>query len=277
MASGPITSWQTEGENLEVVTDFLFLGSRITVGGDCSQEIRRHLLLGRKAMTNRDSVLKIRDNTLPIKILIDKAMIFPVVTCGCESWTVKKAEHQRTDAFELWCWSRLLRVPWTARRSNLSILRKINPEYSLEGLMLQLKLQYFGYLMWKADSWKSPWCSERLTAEREEGIRGWDSWMASLIQWTWTWANVGRWWGTGRSGVLQSMGSQRVGHEWATEQQQWLKNLSFLRNCQTVFHSDCASLYSYQQWRRVPLGPHPCHHLVLSMVWILAVLMCVWW
>ena len=147
MASGPITSWQTEGENLEVVTDFLFLGSRITVGGDCSQEIRRHLLLGRKAMTNLDSVLKIRDNTLPIKILIDKAMIFPVVTCGCESWTVKKAEHQRTDAFELWCWSRLLRVPWTARRSNLSILRKINPEYSLEGLMLQLKLQYFGYLM----------------------------------------------------------------------------------------------------------------------------------
>ena len=147
MASGPITSWQTEGENLEVVTDFLFLGSRITVGGDCSQEIRRHLLLGRKAMTNLDSVLKIRDNTLPIKILIVKAMIFPVVTCGCESWTIKKAEHQRTDAFELWCWSRLLRVPWTARRSNLSILRKINPEYSLEGLMLQLKLQYFGYLI----------------------------------------------------------------------------------------------------------------------------------
>ena len=156
MASGPITSWQTEGENLEVVTDFLFLGSKVTVDGDCSHEIRRRLLLGRKAMPNLDSVLKNRDITLPIKIHTVKAIIFPVVTHSCESWTIKKAEHQRTDACELWCWSRLLRVPWTARRSNLSILREINPEYSLEGLMLKLKLQYFGHLMREADSWKSP-------------------------------------------------------------------------------------------------------------------------
>ena len=147
MASGPITAWQIEGEKVEVVTDFLFLGSKITADGDCSHEIRRQLLLGRKAMTNLDSVLKSRDITLPTKVHIVKAMVFPVVTYGCESWTIKKAECQRIDAFELWCWRRLLKVPWTARRSNQSILREINPEYSLEGLMLKLKLQYFGHLM----------------------------------------------------------------------------------------------------------------------------------
>ena len=132
---------------VEVVTDFLFLGSKILVGGDCSHEIRRRLLLGRKAMTNLDSVLKSRDITLPTKVCIVKAMIFPVVTCSCESWTIKKAECQRIDAFKLWCWRRHLRVPWTARRSNQSILREINTEYSLEGLMLKLKLQYFGHLI----------------------------------------------------------------------------------------------------------------------------------
>ena len=147
MASGPITSWETDGETVETVSDFIFLGSKITADGDCRHEIKRHLLLGRKVMTNLDSILKIRDITLPTKVHLVKAMVFPVVMYGCESWTVKKAECRRIDAFELWCWRRLLRVPWTARRSNQSILKEISPEYSLEGLMLKLKLQYFGHLM----------------------------------------------------------------------------------------------------------------------------------
>ena len=141
MASSPIISWQIDGETMETVTDFIFLGSKITADGDCSHEIKRHLLLGRKAMTNLDSILKSRDTTLPTNICLVKPMVFPVVMYGCESWTIKKAEHQRIDAFELWCWRRLLRVPWTARRSNQSILKEISPEYSLEGLMLKLKLQ----------------------------------------------------------------------------------------------------------------------------------------
>ena len=147
MASGPITSWQADGETMETVRDFIFLGSKITADGDSSHEIKRHLLLGRKAMTNLDSILKSRDITLPTKVRRVKAVVFPVVMYGCESWTIKKAEHQRIDVFELWCWRRLLRVPWTARRSNQSIRKEISPEYSLEGLMLKLKLQYFGHLM----------------------------------------------------------------------------------------------------------------------------------
>ena len=145
MASGPITSWHIDGETIEIVRDFIFLGSKITEDNDYSHEIERHLLLGRKAMTNLDSVFKSRDVTLPTKVCIVKAMVFPVVMYGCERWTIKKAKHQRIDTFELWCWRRLLRVPWTARRSNQSFVKEINPEYSLEGLML--KLQYFGYLM----------------------------------------------------------------------------------------------------------------------------------
>ena len=140
MASSPITSWQIDGETLETVADFIFLGSKITADGDCSHEIKRGLLLGRKVMTNLDSLLKSRDITLPTKVHLVKAMVFPVVVCGCEIWTIKKAEHHRSDAFELWCWKRLLRVPWTARRSNQSILKEISPECSLEGLMLKLKL-----------------------------------------------------------------------------------------------------------------------------------------
>ena len=158
MASGPITLWQIDGETMETMTHFLFLGSKIAADGDCSHEIKRHLLLGRKAMPNLDRILKSRDITLPTKMHIVKAMVFPIVISECESWTIKKAEHWRTDAFELWCWRRLLRVPWTARRSNQSILKEISPEYSLEGLMLKLKLQYFGHLMRRADSWKRPWC-----------------------------------------------------------------------------------------------------------------------
>ena len=152
MVSGPITSWKIEWETMETVTDFIFLGSKISADGDCSHEIRRCLLLGRKAMTNLDSVLKSRDITLPTKVHLVKAMVFPVVMYGCESWTRKKAESQRTDAFELWCWRRLLRVPWTAKRSNQSILKEISPEYSLEGLRLKLKIQSFGQL----PQWKRP-------------------------------------------------------------------------------------------------------------------------
>ena len=147
MASGPITSWQIDGEIVETVADFIFLGSQITADGDCSHEIKRCLFLGRKAMTNLDSTLKSRDITLPAEVHVVKAMVFPVVMYGCESWTIKQTEHQRIDAFELWCWRRLLRVPWTARRSNQSILKEISHDYSLEGLMLKLKFQYFGHLM----------------------------------------------------------------------------------------------------------------------------------
>ena len=150
MTSGPITSWQIDGkivETMETVTDFIFFVSKITADGDCSHKIKTHLLLGRKAMTNLDSVLKSTDITLPTKVHLVKAMVFPIVIYGCEGWTVKKAEHQRIDAFELWCWRRLLRVPWTARKSNQSILKEINLEFSLKGLMLKLKLQYFGLLM----------------------------------------------------------------------------------------------------------------------------------
>ena len=152
MASGPITSWEIDGETVETVSDIIFLGSKITADGDCSHEIKRRLLLGRKVMTSLDSILKSRDITLPTRVCQVKAMVFPVVMYGCESWTVKKAEHRRTDAFELWCWRRLLRVPWTARRSNQSILKKISPGISLERMMLKLKLQYFGHLMWRVDS-----------------------------------------------------------------------------------------------------------------------------
>ena len=153
VASVPITSWQIEGEKVEAVTDFLFLGSKITVDGDWGHEIRKCLLLGRKAMTNLDSVLKSRDITLLTKVHIVKAMVFPVVMYRCENWTIRKSECRRTDAFKLWCWRRLLRVPWTARRSNQSTLEEINPECSLEGLMLKPQLQYFGCLIWRVDYW----------------------------------------------------------------------------------------------------------------------------
>ena len=152
MTSGPITSWEIDGETVETVSDFILGGSKITADGDYSHEIKRRLLLGRKVMTNLDSIFKSRDITLPVKARLVKAMVFQVVMYGCESWTVKKAESRRIDAFELWCWRRLLRVPWTARRSNQSILKEINPWISLEGMMLKLKLQYFGHLMRRVDS-----------------------------------------------------------------------------------------------------------------------------
>ena len=169
MASGPITSWQIDGETVATVADFIFLGSKITVDGDCSHEIKRRLLLGRKVMTNLDSILQTRDITLPTKVRLVKAMVFPVVIYGCESWTIKKAERRRTDAFELWCWRRLFRVPWTARRSNQSILKEISPGYSLEGLMLKLKLQYFGHLMRRADSFEKTLMLGKIEGRRRRG------------------------------------------------------------------------------------------------------------
>ena len=152
MASGPITSWEIHGETVETVSDLILGGSKITADGDCSHEIKRRLFLGRKVMTNLDSILKRRDITLPTNVYLVKAMVFPMVMYGCDSWTIKRAEHWRIDAFELWCWRRLLRVPWTARRSNQSSLKEISPGCSLEGLMLKLKFQYFGHLMQRADS-----------------------------------------------------------------------------------------------------------------------------
>ena len=192
----------------ETVIDFIFLGSKTTGDGDCSHEIKRRLLLWRKAMTNLDSILKSRDITLPTKVRLVKTMVFAVFMYGCESWTIKKAEHPRIDSFKLWCWRRLSRVLWTARRSNQWILKEISPEYSLEGLMLKPKLQYFGHLMWRTDSFERPWCWERLKMGGEGDNRGWDRWMASPTQRTWVWVSSGSWWWTGKPGVLQSMESQ---------------------------------------------------------------------
>ena len=171
MASGPITSWEIDGETLETVSDFIFLGSKITADGDCSHEIKRHLLLGRKVMTNLDSIFKSKDITLPTKVHLVKAMVFPVVMYGCKNWTVKKAECRRIDAFELLCWRRLFRVPWTARRSNQLILRGINPEYSLEGLMLSLKLKYFGHLMRRTDSLEKTLMLGKTEGRRRRGLQ----------------------------------------------------------------------------------------------------------
>ena len=276
MTSCLITSWQIDGETMETVTDFIFQGFKITADGDCSDEIKRHLLLGmtslvaqtvkclptmqetrvwsmgwedllekemathssilawkipwmeepswllsmglqrvghdwvtslhlllgRKAMTNLDNTLKSRDIALLTKVHLVKAMVFPVVMYGCESWTIKKAECQRIDCFEVCCWRRILRVPWTTRRSNQSILKEINPEHSLEGLMLKLKLQYFGHLIQKADSLEKTLMLGKTEGRRRWDDRGRDSWMTSLIWWTWIWGRSGSWWWTGQSEVL---------------------------------------------------------------------------
>ena len=179
MASGPITSWQIDGVTMETARDFYFLGLQITADGDCSQEIKRWLLPVRKAMTNRDSILKSRDITLPTKVRLVKAMVFPVVMYGCESWTIKKAEHRRINAFELWCWRRLLRVTWTAWSSNQSILKETNSEYSLERLMLKLKLQYFGHLMQRADSLENTMMLGKIEGRRRGRQRM--RWLDSII------------------------------------------------------------------------------------------------
>ena len=181
-------------ETVETVSDFIFGGSKITADGDCNYEIKRCFLLGRKVMTNLDSILKIRDFTLLTKVHLVKAIVFPVDMYGCESWTVKKTEHRKIDAFEVWFWRRLMRVPWTARRSNQSILKETSPGYSLEGRILRPKLQYFGVSCEELTHWKRPWCWERLGAGGEGDDRGWDGWMASLTRWTWVWVNSGSWW-----------------------------------------------------------------------------------
>ena len=188
----------------ETVTDFIFLGSKITADGDCSHEIKRQLLLGRKVMTNLGSILKSRDITLLTKVHLVKAMVFPVVMYGCESWTIKKAEHWRIDASKLWCWRRLLRVPWTARRSNQSLLKEISPEYSLEGLMLKVKLQYFGHLMWRIDSLEKTLMLGKIEGGRR---RGWlrMRWLDGITD-SMDMSYSGSWWWTGRPGVLQFMG-----------------------------------------------------------------------
>ena len=189
MAFGPISWWQIHGETL----DCIFSGSKITADGDCRHEIKRHLLLGRKANTNLENILKSRAITLPTKVHLVKAIVFPVVIYGCESHTLKKAECRKTDAFELWCWRRLLRVPWTTRRSNQSIRKEISPEYSLEELMLKLKFQYFVNLMRRADSFEKTLMLRKINGRR---------WMASPTQWTWVWTSSRRWWRTEKPGML---------------------------------------------------------------------------
>ena len=194
-----------------------FWGFRITADDDCSHEIKRRLLLERKVMTNTDSIFKSRYITLPTKVHLVKTMVFPVVMYGCEIWTVKKSECWRIDAFELCCWRRLLRVPWTARRSNQSILKEISPAISLEGMVLKLKLQYFGHLMRRVDSLEKTLMLGGIGGRRRRDDRGWDGWMASLTLWKWVWVNFGSWWWTRRPCMLQFMVSQRVGYDWATE------------------------------------------------------------
>ena len=216
MASGAITSWQIDGETVERVTDFIFLGFKITAGGDCSHEIKRRLLLGKKVMTNLDSILQSRDITLPTKVCRVNTMVFPVVMYGCESWTIKKAECWRTDAFELWCWRRLespldcKEVQPVHPKGNQSCVHQKDWCWGWNSITLATWCEELTHL-------KRPWCWETLKAGGERDDREWDGWMASLTQWTWVWVNSGSWWWTGRPGMLQSRGSQRVRQDWATE------------------------------------------------------------
>ena len=222
MASGPIISWQIDGET---VADFILGGSKIIADGDCSHEMKRRLLLGRKVMSNLDSILKSRGITLLTKDHLVKAMVFPVVMYGCESWTIKKGEQWRIDAFELWCWRRLLRVPWTARRSNQSILKEISPEYSLEVLMLKLNIQYFGYVMQRTDSLKRPRHWERLKAGGEGDDRGWDGWMASPTRWIWVWASSRSWYRQGNLVCCSPWGRKESD---TTEKMNWSASLVWI-------------------------------------------------
>ena len=207
-------TWGDSGKSVRLY----FLGSKITVDGYCSHEIKRLLLLGRKVMTNLGSILKIRDITLPTKVHLVKAMVFPVVTCGCESWTVKKVECQKIDAFELWCWRRLLRVPWDCRE-----IQPVHPKGDQSWVFIgrtDVEAETLNTLATSGEElthWKRPWCWEGLGAGGEGGDRGWDGWMALPTRWAWVWVNSGSWWWTGRPGVLRFMGLQRVGHDWVTE------------------------------------------------------------
>ena len=211
--------WENNGNSVRLY----FLGFKITEDDDCSHEIKRRLLLGRKVTTNLDSIFKSRDITLPTKVHLVKAMVFPVVMYGCESWTVKKAECWRVDAFELWCWRRLLRVPWTARRSNKSILKETSPGVHWKDWCWGWNSSTLATWCEELSHWKRPWCWEGLGAGGEGDNRGWDGWMASPTGWTWVWVNSGSWWWTGRPDVLGFMKSQRVRHDWATELN-WTEN-----------------------------------------------------
>ena len=220
--------WGNSGNSVRLY----FLGSKITADGECSHEIKRHLLLRKKVMTNLDSILKSRDITLPTKVRLVKAMVFPMVMYGCQIWTVKKAEHWRIDASELWHWRRLLRVPWTTGRSNQSILKEISPGISLEGMMLKLKLQYFGHLMLRVDSLEKTLMLGGFGGRRRRG-RLRMRWLDGITDsWTWVWVNSGRWWWTGRPGVLRFMGLQIVGYNWATD-------LNWTELNWTECHADC--------------------------------------
>ena len=244
-----------------------FLGSKITADGDCSHEIKRCLLLGRQIMTNIDSILKSRDITWPTNVHLVRAIVFPVVMYGCESWTVKKAEPQRIDAFELRYWKRHLRIPWTAR-SNQSILKEINPEYSLEGLILKLKFWYFSHLCEELTHLKRPWCWQRVRVGGEGDDRGWDGWMALSTQWMWVWASSERWWRTGKPDMLQSMGFQRAGYNWAIEQQiKALNTIIFLmksscmlkyKNEQLLLCFTCSTQFFNVWLNRKQLDSHIC-------------------
>ena len=218
MAPSPITSWQIDGKTVRTVADYFSGAPESLQMVDCSHEIKRCLLLGRKVMTNLDSIFKSRDITLPTKVYLVKAMVFPVVMYGCESWTIKKAEHGRIDVFELWCWRRLLRVPWTATRSNQSILKEISPECSLEGLMLKLKLQYFGHLMWRANSFEKTLMLGKIEGMRKRGQQRmrWLDGITDSMDMSLSGLRELMMKGEG-PGVLQSKGLQRVGHDWTTE------------------------------------------------------------
>ena len=238
---------------METVTDFIFLGSKITAGGDCSHEIERHLLLERKAMTNLDSILNSRDY-FANKGLSSQSYGFSSSHVWMWELDIKKAEHWRIDAFELWCWRRLLRVPRTARRSNQSVLKEISPEYSLEGLMLKLKLQYFGYLMQSPDSLEKTLILGKIEGRKRRGQQERDGWMASLTRWTWVWASSRRWWWTGKPGMLQSMGSQRVGQDWAPEQQYIVYRMSICNNAILYMNINVSMVVLYLKSIKVFVG-----------------------
>ena len=257
MAFSPITSRQIYGET---VTDFIFGGSKITADGDCSHEIQR--LLGRKVMTNLDSIFKSRDITLPKKVHLVKAMVFSVVMYGCESWTIKKAECWRINAFELWCCRRLLRVPWAARRSTQSILKEISLEYSLEGLMLKWNSNTLATSCEELSHLKRLWCWERLKAGGEGDDRGWDGWMASPTQWIWVWVSSGSWWWTGRPGALQFMEvakSRTRLSDWTEHHQDHPSNPNFLK----VYHHYLFNPIWKSKIREESLYIQPCSNSVL--------------
>ena len=255
MASGPITSWQIDGETVERVTDFILGGYKITADDDCSHEMKRRLHLGRKIMTKIDSMLKSTDITLPTKVHLVKPMVFPAVMYGYESWTIKKAECQRVDAFELWCWRRLLRVPWTERRSKLdfrirSTRKEVSPECHWKDWCWMWNSNTLAIWCKELTHWKIPWYLERLKARGEGADRGWDGWMASQTQCTWVWVNSVIWWWTGS--MLQSVGSQRIGDYWVTqlnwtELNGWKTECGFL-NCLYALQSPWLFTMKARKW-----------------------------